>query len=67
MGRGRFNDRIDGDGLRKSIDKTAQEDTSLTIEERMECLEVSMKLLLLHAEIVTGEQFTEDDINIERG
>ena len=37
------------------------------LNERLKIIEDTMKLILLHAQVVTGEEFTLDDFNIERG
>ena len=53
---------IDSEGNLAVKDKANQ-----TTEERLQTIEDIVKLLLLHAQVITGEEFTSDDFNIERG
>ena len=40
--------------------------SNITVEERLGAIEDAMKILLLHAQAVTGEEFTIEDIESER-
>lgn len=44
---------------------SVREECGVTIEQRLANIERTMRLLLLHAQIVTGEEFVEEDLEIE--
>lgn len=44
-----------------------KDETNSSIEEKLIKIEEIMGILLLHAQVITGEEFSEDDFNIERG
>lgn len=62
MARGRTQSRSDVDTLIQETEEVTQEATSRSIEDRLQDIELTMKLLLLHAQFVTKEIFTEDDL-----
>lgn len=62
-------------GLKKQLDSSGytdgknirtKEENSVGIEERLESIEKLLKLLLLHAEMVTGNELKEIDIESRR-
>lgn len=61
MSRNRFASHGDTDGLQKSIDKVAKEATNDEISEKLNAINITLRLLLLHANRATGADFTEGD------
>ena len=67
MVRGRTQSRGNTDALIKEVEEVSQEVTLTTIDERMENIELLLKLLILHAEKITDEDFTEIDLGVYHG
>ncbi len=55
------------DALIDATEETSQEDTAVRLHERMDNIEKLLRVLLLHAEIVSGDLFTEDDLEYKDG
>ena len=54
-------------GVDVNGNSNVKEEQSVMIHERLDNIEIIMKVLLLHAEQITGQEFTQDDIEEERG
>ena len=67
MGRGRVQSNPNVDSLIKETKEVSQEVTLNSLDERLENIEVLLKVLILHAEKITDEDFTEIDLGVYHG
>lgn len=65
MSRGRFTSRGDSDGIKSKLEDVSQEDKQEVLIETVQILNELLGRLVLHMECVTGEIFTEEDIENE--
>jgi len=62
MVRGRVQSRGNTEGVIAANEATAQEETSVDILERLETIETLLEILILHAQLVTGEELVVEDL-----